>query len=202
MSQRRTSAQAKRRALFLDRDGVINFDRGYVHRIDDFEFVPGIFELVRYAVHDLGWPVVVATNQSGIGRGLFDEKAYNALTQWMCGRFRAERAPLTRVYHCPYHETLGIGAYRVDHPWRKPKPGMLLQAAEDLGVDLPGSVLIGDGTRDMEAARAAGISARIQIVRDDSAPSSAVDSWQTVKNLGEALMMLRARCDVQRQSAQ
>ena len=77
-------------ALFLDRDGVINVDHGYVHRIEDFEFIPGIFDLVRCATGDLRWPVVVVSNQSGIGRGKFDEAAYQALTRWMCERFAAE----------------------------------------------------------------------------------------------------------------
>src|SRR2546423_9163534 len=90
-----------RPALFLDRDGVINIDHGYVHRVDEFEFLPGIFDLVRYAVRELDWPVVVVTNQAGIGRGLFDEKAFESLTSWMCERFAREGAPLTRAYHCP-----------------------------------------------------------------------------------------------------
>ena len=134
----------RRSALFLDRDGVINVDRGYVHRPDQFEFVPGIFDLARFTVHELGWPIVVVTNQSGIGRGLFDEEAFESLTRWMCDRFEAENAPITRVYHCPYHPQFGIGAYRMDHPWRKPKPGMILQAAVDLDLDLTGSAIIGN----------------------------------------------------------
>ena len=134
-------------ALFLDRDGVINLDKGYVGRVEDFEFLPGIFELARFAVHELGWPLVVVSNQSGIGRGYFDEDAYQRLTDWMCERFRAEQAPIARVYHCPYHPTHGIGAYRADHDWRKPKPGMILQAATDLNLDLSRSVLIGDKFR-------------------------------------------------------
>ena len=92
-----------RGALFLDRDGVINVDRGYVHRPDQFEFVPGIFALARFWTNELRRPIVVVTNQSGIGRGYFDESAYADLTRWMCDRFAAERAAIARVYHCPYH---------------------------------------------------------------------------------------------------
>jgi D-glycero-D-manno-heptose 1,7-bisphosphate phosphatase len=197
MSQGQKRSQAKKCALFLDRDGVINFDFGYVHRIEEFEFVPGIFELVRFAVHDLDWLVIVATNQSGIGRGLFDESAYDALTEWMCERFRAERAPLTRVYHCPYHATLGIGAYRTDHPWRKPKPGMILQAAEDFDLDLSSCVSIGDTMSDMEAAMAAGIPTRIRVLGNGTASDSPVPSHRVVKNLSEALTVLRERFDMQ-----
>src|SRR5215831_7078716 len=122
-------------ALFLDRDGVINVDRGYIHRSDQFEFAPGIFDLARFWTNELQRPIVVVTNQSGIGRGYFDENTYADLTRWMCDRFEAERTAITRVYHCPYHPLDAIGKYRCDHPWRKPKPGMLLQAASDLGLD-------------------------------------------------------------------
>jgi D-glycero-D-manno-heptose 1,7-bisphosphate phosphatase len=86
-------------ALFLDRDGVINVDRGYVHRLDQFEFVPGIFPLARFWADELRRPIVAVSNQSGIGRGYFDEKAHADLTRWMCNRFEAERAAIARVYH-------------------------------------------------------------------------------------------------------
>jgi D-glycero-D-manno-heptose 1,7-bisphosphate phosphatase len=180
-----------RPALFLDRDGVINADHGYVHRPDDFSFVPGIFELARFAAADLGWPVVVITNQSGIGRGLFGEREYQELTRWMCARFAGERAPIARVYHCPYHPTHGIGAYRADHPWRKPRPGMILQAAKDLGLDLPGSALVGDGMRDIEAGAAAGVGL---LVRLGAREGSSEPPHETVADLAEALALLRARC--------
>ena len=99
-------------ALFLDRDGVINVDRGYIHRSDQFEFVPGIFELARFWTNEPGRLIVVVTNQSGIGRGYFDEFAHKDLTRWMCDRFEAEHTAIARVYHCPYHplgEAAGIG---------------------------------------------------------------------------------------------
>ena len=150
------------RAVFLDRDGVINIDHGYIHRIDQFEFVPGIFGLARFVSRELRWPIIVVTNQSGIGRGLFDEVAYEKLTCWMCERFLAEGAPIARVYHCPYHPVHGIGTYRTEHPWRKPLPGMILQAAADFTLDLPNSAIIGDRMSDIEAAVAAGIGTRIR----------------------------------------
>jgi D-glycero-D-manno-heptose 1,7-bisphosphate phosphatase len=185
-----------RSAVFLDRDGVINVDHGYVHRVDQFQFVPGIFELTRFVVHELGWPVIVATNQSGIGRGYFDEASYRALTDWMCERFRVEHAPLTRVYHCPFHPEFGIGAYKVDHAWRKPKPGMFLQAAADFTLDLPQCVAIGDSLSDMEAAAAAGIRRRLRLVSGGSRNSPSRDrqtklEHQPVPSLAEALTLLR-----------
>ena len=179
---------APRPALFLDRDGIINVDHGYVHRREQFEFVPGIFELARHAA-EVGWPVVVVTNQAGIGRGLFDEAAFRELTRWMCERFAAERAPIARVYHCPYHPEFGLGAYRLDHPWRKPRPGMILQAAADLGLDLPASALVGDAMTDVAAAAAAGIGLRILVGTahaQDGAPAH-----RRVVDLAEALLALR-----------
>src|SRR5262245_47683162 len=111
-------------ALFLDRDGVINVDRGYVHRRDQFEFIAGIFPLARFWTNELRRPIVVVSNQSGIGRGYFDEATFADLTRWMCDRFAAEHCAIARVYHCPFHPVHGVGEYRRDHPWRKPNPGM------------------------------------------------------------------------------
>jgi D-glycero-D-manno-heptose 1,7-bisphosphate phosphatase len=173
-------------ALFLDRDGVINVDRGYVHRIEDFAFVPGIFDLARFAARELGWPVVVATNQAGIGRGLFDEATFQALTRWMCERFAAEGSPIARVYHCPYHPEHGIGPYRQDHPWRKPKPGMLLQAAADLALDLPRSALVGDKPSDIECAAAAGVGLRILL-----GGGAATADCHLAADLAQALALMR-----------
>ena len=179
------------RALFIDRDGVINVDHGYVHRIDQFDFIPGIFELARYVTGELRWPIIVATNQSGIGRGYFDEHAYAALTEWMCERFRQEGAPLTRVYHCPYHPQHGVGAYRAEHPWRKPQPGMFVQAASDFGISLTDSVLIGDRMSDIEAAAAAGIRFRIWLARQEAGGPAQAPSHAIAADLGAALRLIQ-----------
>jgi D-glycero-D-manno-heptose 1,7-bisphosphate phosphatase len=181
-----------RRALFLDRDGVINVDHGYVHQVDRFEFVPGIFDLVRFWAIELERPVVVATNQSGIGRGYFDERTYADLTRWMCERFAAEHAPIARVYHCPYHPQHGIGEYRRDHPWRKPNPGMFLQAASDLDLDLAQSALVGDRMSDIAAAVAAGIGLRI-LLRSNAHEVGEDAACHAVDDLAQALALLRSR---------
>ncbi len=186
-----TLADRPKRALFLDRDGVINVDRGYVHRIDHFEFIPGIFELARFVAIALRWPIIVATNQSGIGRGYFDETAYDTLTQWMHERFRQEGAPLTHVYHCPYHPLHGVGAYRVDHPWRKPRPGMFQQAARDYGISLPGSALIGDAITDIQAGDAAGIRFLIRLAQTDMAAAEQAPAHALAVDLGDALRLLQ-----------
>ena len=144
------------RALFLDRDGVINRDDGYVHRKQDVHFIEGIFPLTAAAVARGFLPIVV-TNQSGIGRGYYDERQFRRLMRWMKREFLRRRAPLAAVYFCPYHPEHGIGRYRRDSPLRKPHPGMLLRAAADFRLDLHRSILVGDAVTDMEAGIAAGV---------------------------------------------
>ena len=144
------------RALFLDRDGVININHGYVHLAKNFEFIDGIFELARAANrHD--FKIVVITNQSGIGRGLYSEQQFHQLTSWMCKEFLAAGALIERVYFSPFHPTSGLGKYKKDDFSRKPKPGMILQAQEELDLDLKNSIFIGDKPTDIQAGSAAGI---------------------------------------------
>lgn len=150
------SAPPLRAALFLDRDGVINIDHGYVHRRDQVTFCEGIFDLAR-AARERGMPVVVVTNQAGIGRGLYSEADFAALSEWIHECFAQAGAPLARTYHCPYHPEHGVGEYRRESDWRKPGPGMLLQAAADLDLDLAQSILVGDNPTDIEAGRRAGL---------------------------------------------
>ena len=148
--------KAKRRALFLDRDGVINIDHGYVYRQDQFEFVNGIFDLCRKAVA-LDYLVFVVTNQAGIGRGYFTEKQFHELTAWMCQAFLVQGIKIERVYFCPFHPEHGVGDYKRESSFRKPGPGMLLEAARDYGLDLASSVLVGDKETDIAAGLAAGV---------------------------------------------
>jgi D-glycero-D-manno-heptose 1,7-bisphosphate phosphatase len=151
-----TPGAPRRKALFLDRDGVINVEKNYVYRIEDFEFLPGIFELCSTA-RQLGFLLVVITNQAGIGRGYYSETDYQRLTGWMQDEFHAHGIEIDRVYHCPYHPTAGIGEYRQESFDRKPNPGMILKARQELDLNLSQSVLIGDKNSDIEAGRAAGI---------------------------------------------
>jgi D-glycero-D-manno-heptose 1,7-bisphosphate phosphatase len=152
--------EAKRRALFLDRDGVINIDHGYVYRQDQFEFVDGIFELARAAVA-LDYLVFVVTNQAGIGRGYFTEQQFHELTLWMCRVFLDRGVKIERVYFCPFHPEHGVGDYKRESSFRKPGPGMILQAARDFDLDLAGSVLVGDNETDIAAGLAAGVGRNI-----------------------------------------
>jgi D-glycero-D-manno-heptose 1,7-bisphosphate phosphatase len=148
-----------RGALFIDRDGVVNKDHGYVHHRDQFEFIDGIFDLCRAAV-SYGLDIVVVTNQAGIGRGLYTEEDFILLTAWMRARFIEEGAPIRAVYFCPFHPEHGIGLYKRDSPDRKPGPGMFLKAQDELGIDLSASLMIGDRESDLLAALRAGVPTR------------------------------------------
>ena len=156
------------KALFLDRDGVILDDSGYMHRVEQIRFVPGIFDLCRGA-SARGFRLVVVTNQSGIARGYFTEADYRVFTAAMLARLATEGVPIAAVYHCPYHPEATVAAYRREHPWRKPAPGMILAAAGELGLDLSASVMVGDSGRDIVAARAAGVGAALRIADADAA---------------------------------
>jgi D-glycero-D-manno-heptose 1,7-bisphosphate phosphatase len=179
------------RALFLDRDGVINVEKNYVHRVEDFEFMPGIFELCRRA-GELGYLLVVVTNQAGIGRGFYTEADFQRLTEWMVAAFGDAGVAISRVYHCPYHPTAGFGAYRQDSFDRKPRPGMLLKARDDLNLDLARSVLIGDKDSDMLAGRAAGVGQLIKLVPAGAGLAPGPDGVQPVSSLQAACAMLGA----------
>ncbi len=148
------------KAVFLDRDGVINIERCYVHCREDFHFQEGIFELCR-AAQTLGYLLVVVTNQAGIARGYYTESEFLELTEWMVQKFAEQQIQIARVYYCPYHPVHGVGEYKYDSPDRKPKPGMLLRALADLNLDLTSSVLVGDKLSDIYAAKAAGVGTSI-----------------------------------------
>lgn len=149
-------ATAGRPALFLDRDGVVNVEKNYVHRVEDFEFIAGIFDLCRWATGD-GMAIVVVTNQAGIARGYYTEEQYQELTRWMCERFLEQRVVINAVYHCPYHPEHGVGRYRRESFDRKPNPGMILRARDELDLDLEKSILVGDRISDIMAGQAAGV---------------------------------------------
>ena len=185
---------AARKALFLDRDGVINLDHGYVFEPERFEFVPGIFELVRHA-NDVGWPVVVVTNQSGIARGLYSEAAFSDLMAWVQECFAEYGAQIDDLRYCPHHPDAVVGRYRKRCDCRKPAPGMLLAAAAQLGLDLPGSLMVGDGARDMQAALAAGVGHRCWL---GATPAQAGrEQARAVSSLVEAqALLLKLHADI------
>lgn len=144
-----TSLFMKTKALFLDRDGVINADVGFAHAPEQIIFLPGFFDLCR-AAYASGERIIIVTNQSGIARGLYTEAQFHALMCWMMERFEKEGCPITAYYFCPHMPEAGCDC-------RKPKPGMILQAAREWNIDLAASRLIGDKESDLEAGRAAGV---------------------------------------------
>ena len=144
------------RALFLDRDGVINEEASYLWRREDVRFVPGIFSLCRTA-QALGYKLVVVTNQAGIGRGMYTEDDFHSLMDWMRSEFVREGVAFDAIYFSPWHPELGIGHYRRDHEDRKPGTGMLRRAVTDLGISLADSILIGDRCTDVAAANSAAL---------------------------------------------
>ncbi|MHB1271836.1 MAG: D-glycero-alpha-D-manno-heptose-1,7-bisphosphate 7-phosphatase [Rhodanobacter sp.] len=145
-----------RKVLFLDRDGIINVDHGYVHTAGQTQWVPGIFELCGVA-RDAGYALIVVTNQAGIARGYYTEAQFVAYTRWVHEQFALRGVPLLATYYCPHHPEAGTGVYRVACDCRKPGPGMLLAAAKDFDLRLGECVLIGDMPSDLQAAVAAGI---------------------------------------------
>jgi D-glycero-D-manno-heptose 1,7-bisphosphate phosphatase len=148
---------ARKPALFLDRDGVLNEDRGYVHRWEDFRWIAGAREAVA-AFNRAGWLVIVVTNQSGVGRGYYTEADMNALHERMQADLAEAGGRIDAFYHAPQHPEAAAEAYRhPDPPLRKPNPGMILQALADWPIDREGSLLIGDKPSDLEAALRAGV---------------------------------------------
>ncbi|HEY9217581.1 MAG TPA: HAD family hydrolase [Phenylobacterium sp.] len=171
--------QPLRPALFLDRDGVLNEDLGYVSRWEDFRWVPGAARTIA-AANQAGWLVIVVTNQSGIGRGYYTEDDMHALHARMAQDLAAQGARIDAVYHCPQHPQAKLEAYlHPDPPGRKPNPGMLLQAIAEHRVDVGRSLMVGDKESDIEAARRAGVRARLfeggdlyDFLKDELTPSS------------------------------
>ena len=137
----------KAKALFLDRDGVINVDKSYVYKVQDFEFCAGIFELCEFFLQK-GFKIFVITNQSGIERGFYSEKDFEKLSEFMLGEFAKKGISISKVYHCPHLQGCEC---------RKPKPGMILKAQAEFDIDLANSILIGDNFTDMQAGQNAGI---------------------------------------------
>ena len=154
------SHPAGRAAAFLDRDGVINRDLGYVHRPDQFEWIADAPDAIRL-LNERGYRVIVVTNQSGIGRGLYDEAQFHAFMDWIGARLAEHGARLDAVYFCPHHPTEARAAYRRACDCRKPRPGLILRALADFDLDAGASFLIGDKPSDLEAARAAGVAGHL-----------------------------------------
>ena len=186
-----TASLERRRALILDRDGVVNEDSGYLHRIEDCRFVEGIFALT-HAFARRRFAIVIVTNQSGIGRGLYGEADFARLMEWMRAEFERQGVSLAGIYHCPdAPDTPHLSTWR-GQPLRKPGAGMFLKAADELSLDLARSWTVGGEARDIQAARAAGVGALV--LYDPAAPAAAQsgDLW-TVPHLADVAALLEAQ---------
>ena len=168
MSARMSEGRAH--AVFMDRDGVLNEDLGYVSRPEDFHWLPGAVQALRW-LRRAGWRLVIVTNQGGIARGLYGPAEYDNVTSWMQSELAKQDVRFDGIYHCPHLHDAPLAAWRRQCACRKPLPGMLLRAARELGLDLASSVMVGDKPSDIAAGRAAGLAACIRVA--DTAPTPA-----------------------------
>jgi D-glycero-D-manno-heptose 1,7-bisphosphate phosphatase len=176
-----------RRGLLLDRDGVINVDHGYVGRREQFIFMPGLFPFLR-AAEDRGFRLAILTNQAGVARGYYTRDDFDALTQWMLGELQREGVTVELVLGCCEHPEGSITPYVRESFWRKPNPGMILEAVHRLNLDPARSAFLGDQMRDMDAARAGGIK-RLLLLNQ---AAMAADDVVAVRSYDEALAQLIA----------
>lgn len=149
-------------AIFLDRDGTMNVDHGYVHEIDNFQFIDGVIEAMR-ELKKMGFALVVVTNQSGIARGIFTEDTFMQLTEWMDWSLADREVDLDGIYYCPHHPEAVVEEYRQPCDCRKPQPGMLLSAQKELNIDMAASYMVGDKIDDMLAGSAAGVGIKVLV---------------------------------------
>ncbi|NBT30223.1 MAG: HAD family hydrolase [Gammaproteobacteria bacterium] len=183
-----------RKAAFLDRDGVINVDHGYVSTWEAFEFLPGA-ERAMQSLHRAGYQLVIVSNQSGIGRGFYNEGDLLVLNRYLATHMRNEfDTPVTGFYHCPHHPTEAIGPLRTACDCRKPAPGMILQAAQELDVLLSESLLVGDKASDILAGDAAGVG-RLFKVGELSNELEGIENAEGVPALRDVPARLMSRAD-------
>lgn len=155
-----------KKAAFLDRDGVINIDRGYVYKWSDFEFAPGAIEAMK-TINQLGFEIIVVTNQSGIARGFYSEDDFLKLSDSMLNFLASEGVQVAGIYYCPHHVEGSIKKFAIACSCRKPMPGMLMKATDDHNINLSESILVGDKISDISAARNAGVGKAFMVAPDD-----------------------------------
>ncbi len=177
---------SKNRALLLDRDGVINDDAGYVGTIDRFTFLPGVFDFLR-AARDIGYRLAILTNQAGVAHGRYSKADYEELTAYMLTHFRREGIDIEFVLACFEHIDSADPSLARHSYWRKPKPGMVLDAIRRLNADPARSAFIGDRLIDMQAAADGGIYRRLWLTQEEVDVPAAVD---VIRNYDDALRLL------------
>ncbi|MDC9590766.1 D-glycero-beta-D-manno-heptose 1,7-bisphosphate 7-phosphatase [Xenorhabdus sp. XENO-10] len=149
-------------AVFLDRDGTINIDHGYVHEIDNFQFIDGAIEAML-ELKKMGYALVLVTNQSGIARKIFTEDQFMQLTEWMDWSLADRGVDLDGIYYCPHHPEAEDEEHKKSCNCRKPQPGMLLDAQQELHIDMSSSYMVGDKIEDMLAANAAKVGTKVLV---------------------------------------
>ena len=178
-----TAKEPLRKAAFLDRDGVINIDHGYLYQPEQFDFIDGVFDACRH-LQNLGYLLIVVTNQSGIARGYYTEHQFALLTSWMKQQFAAQGVKIDGVYYCPHHLEKGQNPYNIDCDCRKPQPGMFNQAIREYGIDPAQSLMLGDKAADMQAASAAGVARKVLVLSgqtlSDDDKQQADEIWPSI----------------------
>ena len=144
------------KAIFLDRDGTINIDKGYMYKIEEFEFIDKAEEALKI-LSDLGYILIVVTNQSGIARGYYTEEQLENLNNFMIEKLEEQGIEIKKCYYCPHHAEKGIGKYKIECDCRKPNPGMVLQGIKEFDINPEESYIVGDKLSDAEAGIKAGI---------------------------------------------
>jgi D-glycero-D-manno-heptose 1,7-bisphosphate phosphatase len=171
------------KSIFLDRDGVINKDLNYLYKIEEFQFIDGIFDVCKY-FQSLDFKIIIITNQSGIFRGYYSEKEYQKLTQWMLKQFKRNNVDVLDIFHCPHGPNSKCDC-------RKPKPGMFLNAKEKYDIDMKNSWVVGDKENDIKAANDAGIKNTI-LVRSghkiDKSSSNAMYFVDSIKDINQVIL--------------
>ena len=170
------------KTIFLDRDGVINKEINYLHKIEDFEFINGVFEACQY-LESLNYKIIITTNQSGISRGYYTESDFQKITKWMLSQFNNNNIDILDVIHCPHLPNDFCDC-------RKPKPGMLLTAMTKHNIDMKNSWMIGDKESDIKAANNAGIMNTILVKSGhnvDEFNSNAKFVLDSIKNIHQAI---------------
>lgn len=183
-----------RRAVFLDRDGTINVEKGYLFRAEEFEFIPGVPQALK-RLQDAGFLLVVVTNQSGVARGYYTLEDVDILHRHMCSRLQKYGVTLAGIYVCPHHPTAGNPPYRRDCECRKGRPGLLLQAAEELDIDLADSFMVGDKNSDIEAGENAGCHACLVASGHSLAGAEEANVFADLPAVTDMILSGDASCD-------